>query len=346
MREPVVAVVGATGAVGREMVSVLVERGFPYGELRLFASASSAGTEIEVGEESCEVEELTPESFAGVDIALFSAGGDVSKRFAPIAVEAGTVVIDNSSAFRMEQGVPLIVPEVNANALRESLRKMPSGRGMVIANPNCSTIQLVVVLNPIHQKFGMKRVVLSTYQSVSGAGQKAMDELWEQTLGIYNQQEVSPEKFPHKIAFNCIPQVDVFLDNGYTKEEMKVVNETRKILDLPALRLTCTAVRVPVFIAHSESVNIETERPLTVQALRDLLKDSPGVIVHDDPETLEYPLAVDVAGTDATFVGRIRLDESVEHGCNLWVVADNLRKGAALNAVQIAEVVQAEWARS
>lgn len=346
MREPVVAVVGATGAVGREMVSVLQDRAFPLGSLRLYASAKSAGAEIEFNDDTIDVEELTEHSFEGVDIALFSAGGDVSKRFAPRAVDAGAVVIDNSSAWRMEPGVPLVVPEVNADVLRTALREKPKAKGLIVANPNCSTIQLAVVLKPIHDRFGLKRVVVSTYQSVSGAGQKAMDELWEQTLGIFNQQEVAPQKFPHRIAFNCLPQVDVFLENGYTKEEMKVVNESRKILGLPQLRITSTAVRVPVFISHAESVNIETDRPMSLQDLRTTLVSSPGIVVQDNVEAREYPLQSSVAGTDATFVGRIRLDDSVEHGCNLWIVADNLRKGAALNAVQIAEIVQTEWGRA
>ncbi len=339
MADPRIAVVGATGAVGREMINVLLERGLFAENLRLFASSRSAGESIEIGESTYTVEELNKDSFKEVDIALFSAGGAVSKEFAPIAAQQGAIVIDNSSAWRMEAGVQLSVPEVNAEELRAELQKLPRGRGMIIANPNCSTIQLVVVLKPIMDAVGLRRVVVSTYQSVSGAGQKGLDELWSQSIAIFNQEEVNIEKFPHPIAFNVIPHIDDFLDNGYTKEEVKVMNESRKILGKADLKITATAVRVPVFYSHSESVNIETEHPISADDLRALLEHSPGVMVVDSPGDKAYPLPVDIAGTDATYVGRIREDESVENGMNLWIVADNVRKGAALNAVQIAEIV-------
>lgn len=336
------AVVGATGAVGREMIDILIERQFPIGKLKLVASERSAGTEIEIDDESIKVEALTAEAFVGVDIALFAAGGSISAEFAPIAAESGAIVIDNSSHFRMDPRIPLIVPEVNATTLSEYLQSLPAGQGGIIANPNCSTAQLVVVLKPLLDAVGIKRVVVSTYQSVSGAGQKGMDELWNQCLAIFNQQEVAVEKFAHQIAFNCLPHIDTFLDNGYTKEEWKVIQESRKILGKEDLRITATAARIPVFSCHSESVNIETERPLTADAARAILRESPGIIVLDDPEDNLYPMSVELQGTDATYVGRVRVDESVEHGINLWVVADNLRKGAALNAVQIAEIVHQE----
>ncbi len=335
----VFAVVGATGAVGREMVSVLEEREVPVSELRLFASERSVGITIPFRGAECEVESVERDSFKGVDIALFSAGASVSREVAPQAVAHGAIVIDNSSCFRLERDVPLVVPEVNADVLRKSLEQAGQNRGMIIANPNCSTIQLVVVLSPLLQAFGLKRIVVSTYQSVSGAGQKGMDELWNQTVALMSQQDYEPQAFPHKISFNCIPHIDVFLENGYTKEEMKIVWESRKILGSPELRITTTAVRVPTFACHAESVNIEFERPCSPEQARELLRSSPGVLVLDDPEEKLYPLGRDVAGTDVTYVGRIRRDESVANGLNLWIVADNLRKGAALNAVQIAEII-------
>ncbi len=338
-QDPTVAVVGATGAVGREMLNVLVERNFPVGKIRALASKRSAGDEVEFGSKNVKVEELTAESFDGVDIALFSAGGDISKEFAPHAVEAGAIVIDNSSAFRMETSVPLIVHEVNADVLRAHLSSLGTFEGSIIANPNCSTIQLVVVLKPIHERAGLRRVIVSTYQSVSGAGKQGMDELWEQTVSIVKQEDPEVKKFAHRIAFNCLPHCDVFLENGYTKEEMKVLHESRKILGVPDLRLTCTAVRVPVFSCHSEAVNVETESPLSAEDAKMLLGESPGIVLQDDPENNTYPLAAELIGTDATYVGRIREDESIENGLNMWIVADNLRKGAALNAVQIAEIV-------
>ncbi len=334
-----VAVVGASGAVGREMLKVLIERQFPVDELLVLASERSAGEELEFGDQTVTIEELTPESFQGVDIALFSAGGSISAEFGPIAVEAGAIVVDNSSHFRMDEEVPLVVPEVNPDIARAFITELPEGKGGIIANPNCSTIQLVVALKPIFDKVGIRRLIVSTYQSVSGAGKVGMDELWNQTLAIFNQEEIVAEKFAHPIAFNCIPHCDVFLENGYTKEEMKIVNETRKILGAPKLAVTCTAVRVPVFAGHSESVNIETEQLLTAADARELLSQSPGIIVLDDPTENVYPTAAELAGTDATYIGRIREDESIENGLNLWIVADNLRKGAALNAVQVAELV-------
>lgn len=341
-----IAIVGATGAVGREMLTVLAQRKFPADEIRLLASERSEGEKLEysgIGElEELTVEELTAESFEGIDIALFSAGGEISKEYGPIAVEKGVIVVDNSSAFRMDKDVALIVPEVNATWLKQVISKPRENQGLIIANPNCSTIQLVVALNPIHQEFGIKRAVVSTYQSVSGAGQKGIEELWQQTLAICNQKEVEIKAFARQIAFNCIPHCDSFLENGYTKEEMKVVHETRKILDAPSMRITVTAVRVPVFACHSESVALELEKACSATQAKELLAKSPGIIVCDNPEELEYPVATQVAGTDATYVGRIRVDESVENGLQLWVVADNLRKGAALNAVQIAEIVLRE----
>ena len=341
-----VAVVGATGAVGREMISVLEQRELNFKEIRLFSSARSAGEVIKVKGKDITVEELKVEAIENIDIALFSAGSSISKEFGPVFADEGAIVIDNSSCFRMDEGVPLIVPEVNSDIVKQEIASGSPNEGMVIANPNCSTIQMMVVLKPILERAGIRRVVVSTYQSVSGAGKQAMDELFEQTRGIYNQNEVAPEAFPHQIAFNCIPQIDVFLENGYTKEEMKMVNETRKILSQPDMKITATAVRVPVFSCHSESINIETEQPLSAEEAKQLLAESPGVIVLDNPEKLEYPLAAELGGSDATYVGRIREDESVQNGLNMWVVADNLRKGAALNAVQIAEVVIDTWGQN
>ncbi|HXF74753.1 MAG TPA: aspartate-semialdehyde dehydrogenase [Methylomirabilota bacterium] len=328
-----VAVVGATGAVGEQMREVLEEREFPVGELRLLASERSAGQFLSFRQKQIRVEVLTEDAFKDIDIGLFSAGGTVSAKFAPIAVKAGAVVIDNTSCFRMEPDVPLVVPEVNA---KEIARYKSRG---IIANPNCSTIQMVVALKPIHDVARIKRIVVSTYQSVSGAGRRAMEELSQQVSALFNGKEIEKVKFPHQIAFNCIPHIDAFEPNGYTKEEMKMINETRKILAEPNLAVTATTVRVPVFCSHSESINVETEKKLTAKQARALLRESPGIIVADEPESAVYPMAIDAVGTDATFVGRIRDDESVPNGLNLWVVADNLRKGAALNAVQIAEIL-------
>lgn len=329
-----VAVVGATGAVGREMIATLEQRKFPVNELRPLASERSIGVSLEYKGEEIPVQVLTEHAFKDIDIGLFSPGGAVSKKFAPIAAEAGTVVIDNTSAFRMEPDVPLVVPEVNP----ESIADYKARR--IIANPNCSTIQMVLILKPIQDAVGLKRVVVSTYQSTSGAGQKAMNELTSQIRTLFNnEKDLAREIFPHTIAFNCLPHIDVFQENGYTKEEMKMIWETRKILNDESLKVTATCVRVPVFFSHSESVNIETKKKITADQARDLFSKTPGVIVIDDPKNNKYPLGLDAAGKDEVFVGRIREDESVENGLNLWIVADNLRKGAALNAVQIAEVL-------
>ncbi len=328
-----VAVVGATGAVGEQMREVLDERRFPVETLCLLASERSAGQFLEFQGRRSRVEVLTEDSFAGIDIALFSAGSGVSAKYAPLAVAAGAVVVDNTAYFRMEPDVPLIVPEVNASAISGY-----TARG-IIANPNCSTIQMVVALKPIHDAARIKRIVVSTYQSVSGAGRQAMEELSQQVTALFSGQEIEKKKFPHQIAFNCIPHIDVFMDDGYTKEEWKMIHETRKILGAPSLPITATTVRVPVFCSHSESVNIETERKLTAADVKALLRESPGIILSDEPQNNVYPMALDTTGTDATYVGRVREDPSVPNGINLWVVADNLRKGAALNAVQIAEIL-------
>jgi aspartate-semialdehyde dehydrogenase len=328
-----IAIVGATGAVGEQMREVLEERKFPVGEMRLLASERSAGQFLEFDGRQHRVGVLTENSFEGIDIALFSAGGAVSARYAPLAVSSGAVVVDNTACFRMVPDIPLVVPEVNAGAISD----YKSSR--IIANPNCSTIQMVVALKPIHDAARIKRVVVSTYQSVSGAGRQAMDELSQQVAALYNSKDVEKKKFPHQIAFNCIPHIDVFMEDGYTKEEWKMIHETRKILGEPSLAITATTVRVPVFFSHSESVNVETEKKLTAAEVKSLLRQAPGIIVADEPENNLYPLALDATGKDATYVGRIREDHSVENGINLWVVADNLRKGAALNAVQIAEIL-------
>jgi len=326
-----VAVVGATGAVGNEMVKILEERNFPVRQLRLLASERSAGTRIEYKNESIKVELLKDDSFKGIEIALFSAGASISERFVPIAVKSNAVCIDNTSFFRMNPEVPLVVPEVNAE-------EIPKHQG-IIANPNCSTIQMVVVLKPIHDVARIKRVVVSTYQSTSGAGKEAMDELYNQTLALFNQKEIVNEVFPHQIAFNCIPQIDSFLPNGYTKEEMKMINETKKIMKDDSIAITATTVRVPVFYGHSESVNIETHSKITAEQVASLLSKAPGVEVMDNREELKYPMPIHAAGKDQTFVGRIREDLSIKNGIDLWIVADNIRKGAALNAVQIAEIL-------
>lgn len=328
-----VVVAGATGAVGNEMISILEERNFPVGTLKLLASSRGAGTKLEFKGKEYTVEVMDENSFAGMDIGLFSPGGSVSQKFAPIAGKAGCVVIDNTSAFRMDPDVPLVVPEVNPHAIAGYHKKN------IISNPNCSTIQMVVVLKPIHDVARIKRIVVSTYQSVSGTGKRAIQELENQVLAIYNQQEIKREVYPHQIAFNCLPHIDVFLENGYTKEEMKMVNETKKIMEDDSIRVTATTVRVPVFYGHSESVNIETEKKITAQEVREILSKAPGVVVVDNPSKAEYPLAIHAAGKDETFVGRIREDESIPNGINLWIVADNIRKGAALNAVQIAELL-------
>jgi len=328
-----IAVVGATGAVGNEMIEVLQERNFPVEELRLLASERSAGERLSFKGKEIPVQVLDEKSFKGIDIALFSAGGGVSQRFAPIAWETGAVVVDNTSAFRMEPDIPLVVPEVNPEDIAQY-----KVRG-IIANPNCSTIQMVVILKPIHDAVGIKRVVVSTYQATSGAGKRAMEELSQQTIALFNSQELEKKKFPHQIAFNCLPHIDVFIDNGYTKEEMKMVNETKKIMHDPSIAVTATCVRVPVFGGHSESVNVETKEKISAHDARELLKKAPGVKVVDNPGKNEYPLAIQCVGKDEVFVGRIRDDESLAHGLNFWIVSDNIRKGAATNAVQIAEVL-------
>lgn len=328
-REIVVAVAGATGAVGREMLKILEERQFPAKEIRPLASSRSAGSGVEFAGGELTVQELTEESFKGVDIALFSAGGSVSEKFAPIAAQSGCVVVDNSSAWRMDDRAPLVVPEVNPKDLEK--------HNGIIANPNCSTIQMVVVLKPLHDAGTIKRVVVSTYQAVSGTGQKAIDELQGQVRDLFNMQEPRVNVYPHRIAFNCLPHIDVFLDNDYTKEEMKMVNETKKIMGDDSIRVTATTVRVPVFYGHSESINIETVKKISAKEARAILFQAPGVEVLDNPRENIYPMAINAAGEDATFVGRIREDDTIDNGLNLWVVADNLRKGAALNTIQIAE---------
>ena len=324
-----VAVVGATGVVGREMINTLQERRFPVRELRLLASSRSAGKKMMFQGRELEVQELREDSFRGIQIALFSAGASVSKQFAPAAVKAGAVVVDNTSAFRMDANVPLVVPEVNPDQICR--------HHGIIANPNCSTIQMVVVLKPLHDEAKIKRIVVSTYQSVSGAGAQAMETLKTETASVLKGEKVTPSKFAHPIAFNLIPQIDVFLESGYTKEEMKMVNETKKIMGDPSIQVTATCVRVPVMISHSESVNVETEKKLTVAKARSLLKTAAGVCVMDQPEKGIYPVPIHAAGKYDTFVGRIREDDTIPNGLNLWVVSDNLLKGAALNAVQIAE---------
>lgn len=334
------AVVGATGAVGQTMLSILAERRFPAATIIALASERSAGSAIDYGDDELIVQDLATFDPAGVDIALFSAGGDTSKQYAPKFAEAGAVVIDNSSAFRYDDDVPLVVSEVNP----EALKQRPRG---IIANPNCSTMQLLVALAPIHRAVGLERVNVATYQSTSGAGGSGLEELGRQTAALLSFQDADPQKFPVQIAFNLIPQIDSFLDNGYTKEEMKVVWETRKILGDDSIRVSATAVRVPVFYGHSEAVSIETREKISAQAVRELLAAAPGVEVVDAPQAEDalqrWPTPVTHAsGKDAVYVGRIREDLSHERGIALWVVADNIRKGAALNAVQLAELVAAE----
>jgi len=327
-----VAVVGATGNVGREMLDILSERGFPADEVVALASRRSVGTEVSFGDKTLKIKALEHYDFSDTDICLMSAGGDVSKEWSPKIGAQGCVVIDNSSAFRYDSDVPLIVPEVNADAVKGFTKKN------IIANPNCSTAQLVVALKPLHDLGTIKRVVLATYQSVSGAGKDAMDELFAQTRAVFVSDPIEPKKFTKRIAFNVIPQIDVFMEDGYTKEEWKVMAETKKILD-PKIKLTCTAVRVPVFIAHSEAVNVEFEKPVTVEEATEALRNAPGVLVIDKREPGGYITPYEAAGEDATYVSRIREDATVENGLSFWCVSDNLRKGAALNAVQIAEVL-------
>ncbi len=332
MTPKTVAVAGATGLVGREMMRVLEERNFPVKSIKLLASARSMGKKLMFKGVELPVEELTETSFKGIEIALFSAGGSTSRKFSPFAAKDGCVVVDNSSAWRMDDKVPLVVPEVNAGDI-----KWHQG---IIANPNCSTIQMVVVLKPLHDAAKVERVIVSTYQAVSGAGIKALDELMEQTRAVIEGRKPEVKLFPHQIAFNCIPQIpqrDAFTDNGYTSEEMKMVNETKKIMGDRSIRVCATTVRVPVYTGHSESVNIETQKKLTPDEARAILSRAEGVIVQDDPSKQLYPLACNAAGRGETFVGRIREDLSHPHGLVMWIVSDNLLKGAALNAVQIAE---------
>ncbi|PRR70462.1 aspartate-semialdehyde dehydrogenase [Neomoorella humiferrea] len=327
-----VAVVG-TGAVGQTLLKVLEERNFPVGRLKVLATSRSAGKSVNFKGEEYVIEETTPAAFAGIDIALF-AGGEASKLYGRAAVEAGAVVIDNSNNFRMDPDVPLVVPEVNPQDVRWH-------KGL-IANPNCSTIQMVVALKPIYDAVGIKRIVVSTYQAVSGAGQEAIDELRLQSKQVLAGEKVTGSVFPHQIAFNCLPHIDVFLENGYSKEEMKMVNETKKIMGDDQIQVTATTVRVPVFNGHSEAVNVETREKLTAAAAKELLRRAPGVVVVDDLEAKAYPLAIHADGRDEVFVGRIREDFTVPCGLNMWIVADNLRKGAATNAVQIAELLVQE----
>ena len=332
-----VVVAGATGAVGNQMITCLEERNFPVDKIKLLASSRSKGRELTFRDQPFKVEEMTEDSFKGMDIALFSAGGGTSEHFAPYAAKAGCVVVDNSSAWRMDPDVPLVVPEVNPHAVAGYTKKG------IIANPNCSTIQMVVALNPIHQKYRIKRIVVSTYQAVSGTGKKAMDELSDQTRAIMNFSDPESNVYPHRIAFNCLPHIDVFLENGYTKEEMKMLNETRKIMEDDSIQVTATTVRVPVFYGHSEAVNIETEAPISAEDVKSMLANAPGVEVVDDPSQNVYPMPIDAAGRDLTYVGRIRDDQSIANGINMWIVADNIRKGAATNTVQIAEILARDY---
>jgi len=324
-----VAVMGATGAVGTCFLNILAERKFPIKELTLLASERSAGKKLKFNGKLYPVKVLTHDSFKGIDIVLASAGASRSLEFLPSAVKAGAVCVDNSSAFRMDKDVPLVVPEVNPEKIKRS--------NGIIANPNCSTIQMVVALWPIHKAAKIKRIVVTTFQSVSGAGQKKITELRDQSKVFLAGKKVVPVEFPYPIAFNLIPQIDVFLDTGYTKEEVKMVNETRKIMGDPSIRVNATCIRVPVFYAHSESVNIETERPISPDKVRALLRKAEGVTLIDDPKNRKYPMPIFAEGKDDTFVGRIRKDDSVKNGISMWVVSDNIRKGAALNAIQIAE---------
>lgn len=327
-----VAVMGATGAVGQEFLQVLENRKFPCDSIKFLASERSAGKKLQFRGKTHTVELLTEDSFEDVDLVLSSAGASVSRKFVPAAVRAGAVVVDNTSAFRMDEGVPLVVPEVNADAIAQH-------KG-IIANPNCSTIIMLVALAPLHRAARIKRVVASTYQATSGAGMAAMEEMIDHTRRVLaGEPQPDPVKFAHSIVFNCIPHIDVFMDNGYTKEEMKMVHETHKIMGDDSIRVTATTVRVPVLRCHSESINIETERKLTPEQAREILRKAPGVTVMDDPEKKIYPMASLVSGKDDVYVGRIREDESVGNGLNLWVVGDQVLKGAALNAVQIAEIL-------
>lgn len=329
MKKYNVAVVGATGLVGREMLKILSSRNFPINELKVIASSRSEGKKIEFEDKKLTVEVVKDDTFENIDIALFSAGSDISKKVAPLVKKSGAIVIDNSNAFRMDPEAPLVVPEVNGEDLKEHKQ--------IIANPNCSTIQMVMLLKPLADKYGLKRLVINTYQAVSGAGKKAVDELIEQTEAYLNKEEIKNENFNHQIAFNAIPQIDIFLDNDYTKEEMKMVNETHKILHLPELPVTATCVRIPVIYGHGESLNIELNNEFNVDDIKEILASQKNVELIDNPAEEKYPLQIDTENNDNVLVGRIRRDNSVENGLNLWLTANNLRKGAALNAVQIAE---------
>ncbi len=332
MNQPTVAIVGATGAVGAEMLVCLEQRNFPLGKLKLLASARSAGKTLKFRGEDVVVEELTHDSFAGVDIALFSAGGGISKEFAPSAAAAGAVVIDNSSAFRMDDDVPLVVPEINPQAAENR----PRG---IIANPNCTTIISLMALAPLHEAFGLKAVIASSYQAVSGSGAQGILELEEQVNAIVSGKPFTPKVYPRQIAFNVIPQVDVFTDNGYTKEELKMLHEGRKIMGLPELKVSCTCVRVPVYRSHSVSITAQFEKPVDVDAARAAYDGKPGVQVVDDPSNKIFPVPLDTTGKDDCLVGRIRRNIVLDNALDLWVVGDQVRKGAALNAVQIAEIL-------
>ena len=331
-----VAVVGATGNVGREMLNILDERKFPIDEIHAIASRRSLGTEVSFGDKVLKCKDLEQFDFSAIDFVLMSAGSEVSKTWSPKIGAMGAIVIDNSSCWRYDANVPLVVPEVNAHVLDEYMKR--NNRMNIIANPNCSTAQLVVALKPLHDVAKIKRVVVSTYQSVSGAGKEGMDELWIQTKGLFVTDRPTPKKFTKQIAFNVIPHIDVFMEDGYTKEEWKMLAETKKILD-PKIKLTATCVRVPVFVGHSESVNIEFESPMSAEDARDILREAPGCMVIDKLEAGGYITPVECAGEDATYISRIREDATIENGLNMWIVSDNLRKGAALNAAQIAEAL-------
>jgi len=333
-----VAIVGATGMVGHEFIKVLEQRRFPMASISLLASDRSAGKKLRVNHQEIEVKETDPESFLEVDIALFSAGSETSRYFSPIAAQSGTVVIDNSSAFRMDASVPLIVPEVNAEDIQQH-------RG-IIANPNCSTIQMVVALNPLHKVNPIKRIIVATYQAVSGTGIAAVEELRTQAKQVLDGQPTTAHVYPHQIAFNLLPEIDVFLDNNYTKEEWKMVEETRKIMHANEIAISATCVRVPIFVGHSEAIHVDFSRPISPEEARRILTQAPGVKIVDDPGISLYPQPWPAAGSDEVFVGRIRQDASLPNGLAMWVVADNLRKGAALNAVQIAEeMIRRDWVR-
>jgi aspartate-semialdehyde dehydrogenase len=338
MKDYRVAIVGATGMVGHEFVKVLEQRSFPMASVSLLASDRSAGKKLRVNHQEVEVKETGPESFREVDIALFSAGSETSRYFSPIAAQSGAVVIDNSAAFRMDATVPLVVPEVNAEDIQQH-------RG-IIANPNCSTIQMVVALNPLHKANPIKRIIVDTYQAVSGTGIAAVEELRTQARQVLDGQPTTPHVYPHQIAFNLLPEIDVFLDNNYTKEEWKMVEETRKIMHANEIAISATCVRVPIFVGHSEAIHVEFSRPISPEEARRILTQAPGVKIVDDPGISLYPQPWPAAGSDEVFVGRIRQDASLPNGLAMWVVADNLRKGAALNAVQIAEeMIRRDWVR-